>query len=69
MNALLRTTTKTTLGFAAALVVLSFAAIGVPTGIGALVGAVVAVANWFLLRVSLTKLVEARVEKIGRAHV
>ncbi|MBK8590905.1 MAG: ATP synthase subunit I [Sandaracinaceae bacterium] len=63
MNALLRTTTKTTLGFAAVLVVLSFAAIGVPTGIGALVGSAVAVANWFLLRISLSKLVDARVEQ------
>jgi hypothetical protein len=63
MNALLRTTTHTTLGFSAVLVLLSFAAIGVPAGVGALVGSALALGNWFLLRVSLTKLVEARVEQ------
>lgn len=63
MNALLRTTTHTTLGFAAVLVALSFGAIGVPAGIGAVVGSALALANWFLLRVSLAKLVEARVEQ------
>ncbi|MCB9626155.1 MAG: hypothetical protein H6725_02150 [Sandaracinaceae bacterium] len=63
MKALLRTTTYTTLGFAGVLVLLSFAAIGVPAGVGALVGSALALGNWFLLRVSLTKLVEARVEQ------
>ena len=33
------------------------------TGVGAVVGSGVAIGNWFLLRMSLTKLVQARVEQ------
>lgn len=61
MKDLLHTTTKTTAGFAVALVIVGFGVFGVDVGIGTVVGGMVALLNWAVLRWTMTRIMDAGV--------